>query len=187
MIKELNLDNYIEFVGYTSNPEKYFKKASLHLFPTLVESFGNVLTETLSYGIPNILIGLDYVSASNKGGTVIIYDDSPISLANIVIKVLQNDTYLKNLGKEARKSMKIFRNDLLLKRWVKLIESIYKGTEYYNNIRNQDKKLNSNDSRKIIENQLILLRKRKKEYTNITINDIENFTFIQNFENMFKN
>ena len=56
MVKELNLDSYIEFVGYTSTPEKYFKKASLHLFPTLVESFGNVLTETLSYGIPNIII-----------------------------------------------------------------------------------------------------------------------------------
>ena len=100
---------------------------------------------------------------------------------------MQNDTYLKNLGKEARKSMQLFRNDLLLKRWVKLIESIYKGTDYYNKIRNQDKKLNANDSRKIIENQLILLRKRKKEYINITINDIENFTFIQNFENMIKN
>ena len=50
---------------------------NLHLFPTLVEAFPNILSETLSYGIPNILCGLDYVSTS-KGGTIIIYDDSPI-------------------------------------------------------------------------------------------------------------
>ena len=182
IVKELNLSKYIEFVGYTSKPEKFFKKASLHLFPTLVESFGNVLTETLSYGIPNILVGLDYVSASNKGGTIIIYDDSPISLANIAIKVLLNNTYLKTLGKEARNSIKQFKNDLLLKRWAKLIISIYKGTDYYKKLINQDTKINSKDSKKIIENQLNLLRKRKKDFLNISINDIENFTFMENLK-----
>ena len=74
---QLNLNNSIRFVGYSSNPEIYYKNASLHLFPTLVEAFPNILSESLSYGIPNILCGLDYVSTS-KGGTIIIYDDSPI-------------------------------------------------------------------------------------------------------------
>ena len=184
IVKALNLDKYIEFVGYSSKPEQFFQNASLHFFPSLVESFGNELTETLSYGIPNILIGLDYVSPSNKGGTLIIYDDSPISLANIAIKVLQNKSYLKKLGEEARKGMKLFRNDLLLKRWVKLIISIHKGTDYYKRLRNHDKKLSNKNSRKIIENQLKLLKKRKKEYANVTIYDIENFTFMENLKNI---
>ena len=87
LVYELNLQNNIKFVGNTLNPEKFYINASLHIFPTLAEAFPNVLSKTLSYGIPNILVGLDYVSAS-KEGTVIIYDDSPLSKAKLAIKIL---------------------------------------------------------------------------------------------------
>ena len=180
MTNTLKINNFIQFVGYTSKPEIFFKNASLHLFPTLVESFGNVLTETLTYGIPNILVGLDYVSAA-KGGTIIIYDDSPVSLANIAIKILKNSRLKKKLGKAARKSMKKFRNDLLLKRWKNLIFSIYKGYNY-KALQNKDKVLYRNEARKILENQIILLKKRKKELVNITIYNIENLTFMENLK-----
>ena len=55
--------------------------------------------------IPNIFIGLDYLSTVN-GGIINIYDDSPETLAKESIKLLINYEYRKQLGKEARKSMK---------------------------------------------------------------------------------
>ena len=58
-------------------------------------------------------MGLNYVSLS-KGGTVIIYDDKPESLAKIAIKILKNKKYRKKLGKQARKSIKYFNNQYLL-------------------------------------------------------------------------
>ena len=61
-------------------PEKHFKDASLHIFPSLSESFGLILSETKIYGIPNILLGLDYLSIS-RGGTIIIYDDTAESIS----------------------------------------------------------------------------------------------------------
>ena len=128
LVFKLNLNNHIKFVGYTPNPENFYKNASIHLFMTKAEAFPNILSETLSYGIPNILAGLDYVSTA-KGGTVIIYDDSPISIASIAIKILKNRRYRKQLGKEARKNMKRFKNDLLLEKWINIILSIYKGDE----------------------------------------------------------
>jgi glycosyltransferase involved in cell wall biosynthesis len=179
--KELNLENVVKFVGYTSNPEIYFKNASLHLFPTLVESFGNVLTETKIHGIPNILVGLDYVSCS-YGGTIIIYDDSPLSLANVVIKILKNKRYRKKLGRDARNSMKKFRNYLILKRWVKIILAIYKGKENYQKLRDEDKKLSEKDSIKLIQNQLNLLKHRKPKFNNISLNNIINFSFMENLK-----
>jgi glycosyltransferase involved in cell wall biosynthesis len=179
--KELNLENLVKFVGYTSNPEIYFKNASIHLFPTLVESFGNVLTETKIHGIPNILVGLDYVSCS-YGGTIIIYDDSPLSLANVVIKILKNKRYRKKLGRDARNSMKKFRNYLILKKWVKIILSIYKGKENYQKLRDEDKKLSEKDSIKLIQNQLNLLKHRKPKFNNISLNNIINFTFMENLK-----
>ena len=179
LTKVLNLENSIKFVGYCSNPEIYFKNASLHLFPTLVESFGNVLTETKIHGIPNVLVGLDYVACST-GGTVIIYDDSPLSLANAVIKILKNKRYRKKLGRDARHSMKRFRNHLILKRWVKIILAIYKGKENYQKLRDEDNKLSEKDSIKLIHNQLNLLQRRKPKFNNISLNDILNFSFMEN-------
>ena len=70
LVSKNNLKKNVLFVGYTLTPQKYFKSASLHLFTTLTESFGLVLAETKIYGIPNILLGLDYTSISN-GGTII--------------------------------------------------------------------------------------------------------------------
>ena len=111
--KKLKLGESLEFVGYKANPEIYFKNASLHIFPSISESFGLVLCETKIFGIPNILLGLDYVSIVN-GGTIIIYDDNSFSIAKEAIKILKNEKYRKKLGKEARKSMKKFKNELLL-------------------------------------------------------------------------
>ena len=181
LTKDLNLENYVKFVGYASNPSIYFTNASIHLFPTISESFGNVLVETKIYGIPNILVGLDYLSAS-EGGTIIIYDDSPLSLARIAVKILKNKKYKKKLGRAARNSMKKFNNWLILKRWIKVILSIYNGKEDYEKLRNEDKKMLDKDAINIIEKQINLLKQRKTKFINLTLNDIENLTFIQNLK-----
>ena len=181
IVKNLNLENNIKFEGYTSTPEIYFKNASLHIFPTISESFGYVLSETKIYGIPSILVGLDYVSIS-KGGTVIIYDDKPQTIANEAIKILKNDDYRKKLGNEARESMKQFDNKLLLKRWIKLILSIFNGDNYYQKLRYQDKKISENESLIILKNQIELLKIRRTEFINFTINELVNFTFMENFQ-----
>ena len=82
------------------------------------------MCETKIYGIPNILLGLDYTSIS-EGGTVIIYDESPESFAKAAIDVLKIKDHRYRLGNIARKSMKRFNNDKLLIKWIKLIMSKY--------------------------------------------------------------
>jgi glycosyltransferase involved in cell wall biosynthesis len=59
LVNDLILTKSVIFKGYSSIPEVYYKNISLHIFPTISESFGLVLSETKIYGIPNILIGLD--------------------------------------------------------------------------------------------------------------------------------
>jgi hypothetical protein len=175
---KLNLEKYINFTGYTSTPEIYFKNSSLHIFPSISECFPMVLCETKVYGIPNILIGIDYVKMS-KGGTIILYDDSPEHISKEAIKILRNYKYRKKLGKEARESMRKFKNESLLNRWVKLILSIFNGEEYYQKFINQDRNISEKKSLNIIKNQIKLLKLRQKNYENITINNLENFTFME--------
>ena len=178
LVKDLNLLDNIKFVGYTLKPEIFFQNASLHIFPTLTETFGLVLSETKIFGIPTILVGLDYVSIS-KGGTIIIYDDSPNSIAKEAVKILLNKKYRIKLGNEARKSMMKFNNELLLNKWIKLILSIYNGDSYFIELRKKEKKISINLAKKIIKNQIKLLKMRKKKYKKINIHNFNNFTFLE--------
>ena len=144
----------------------------------VTESFGLVLSETKIYGIPSILLGLDYVSIS-KGGTIIIYDDKPETLAFEAIKILKNDKYRKKLGRNARKSIKGFNNELLFLKWIKVILSIYKGDYYYENLRKQEKRISEKNALNILNNQINLLKLRSIKFKNITVKEFENFTFLQ--------
>lgn len=173
LIHSLNLEETVKFSPFTLSPELYYKKASLHIFPTNFESFGLVLCETKIYGIPNILLGLNYVSIA-KGGTIIIYDDKPESLANEAIKILKNIRYRKKLGKEARKSMKKFNNDLLLLKWVQLILSVYKGDKYFELLRNNREKISDDEAINIINSQVKFLQMRLPNLRNITFNKFIN-------------
>jgi hypothetical protein len=172
ILNDLTIKKNIKFYGYSSTPEIYFKNVSLNIIPSLSESFSLVLAETKIYGIPNILMGLDYISLTNKE-TIIIYNDTPESLAKESIKILINYEYKKKLGKEERNNLKKYNNKILLKKWIKIIFSIYKGYNYYEQLRKLDKKISENKALNILKNQIILFKRRKSAI----INKIENIFF----------
>ena len=174
LVNDLILTKSVIFKGYSSIPEVYYKNISLHIFPTISESFGLVLSETKIYGIPNILIGLDYVSIS-KGGTIIIYDDKSETISKIIIEILNNENYKKLLSKEARINMSKINNEELLKKWTELLLSIFNGKKYYNNLRKKGNMIKEKDALICLSNQINLFKKRKKKYYNFTLNNFLDF------------
>ena len=181
-IENINLENNIKFIGYIASPDIFFKNVSLSIFPSLSEAFPMVLVETKIYGIPNILMGLDYI-ANLKGGTFIIYDDTPESLAKEAIYILTNKKDQKRLSLSARNSIKKFNNNLLLLKWIKLILSVYNNDDYCcRKLRDEDKKINEKEAVKIIENQVKLIKKRDKKFLNISFKNFENFTWMKQIE-----
>ena len=181
LIDNLNLKNNIIFNGYTSMPEIYFKNISLNIFPSISEAFPMVICETEIYGIPNIIIGIDYIAVTEKG-IEIIYDDIPEVLAIKSMNLLKNYEYRKILGIEGRKNMKRFNNDLLLIKWIKLILSIYNGEIYFEMLKRSEKQMTKNNSLYILNNQINLLKTRKSNFKNISISDFENFNFMENLK-----
>ena len=180
LINNINLKDKSKFLGYSASPEIYYKNASLNLFPSISEAFPLVLCETKIYGIPNILLGLDYTSIS-EGGSYIIYDETSESLANIAIGLLLNKSKINKFGESARKSMKKFNNNFLLIKWIKLILSIYIDDNLFERLRKQDKKLSLEQSLTIVGSQIQLLQIRIPIFKNITINNIENFDFMEKY------
>ena len=178
--KALKLQDNIEFVGYIGKPEIFYSNASLHIFPSICECFPMVLSETKIFGIPNIVLGLDYLSVI-KGGTIIIYDDKPYSIAKEAINILKNDSFRKELGGKARESMRKFNNHLALHKWIELLLSIVNGENYYQDLRKQDMKIDKDIALYLIKNQIKLLQNRDSNFENVTLNNIENITFIENF------
>ena len=155
------------------------KTKKLNIFPSISEAFPMVLCETKIFGIPNILLGLNYVAIS-KGGTIIIYDDLVESLAKEVITMLKNKNYKQRLGLNAKKSMKKFNNNALLIKWIKLILSVYNNNDhndYYKKLREEHLKMLKYDSLNIILKQVNLLKMRDFRFRDIY--NYENFTFLK--------
>lgn len=178
LVQNLNLSNNINFVGYSSKPEIHFKNSSLHIFTSISESFGLVLCETKLYGIPNILLSLGYLSIS-KGGTIIIYDDTPETIAIECLKILNNFNWRKKLGLEGRNSMKKIDNHLIINKWNKIILSVYNGDKYYQILREKEKTISKKMAIKLIKTQLKLLKKRKKLFNNTNLKHLLNFTYME--------
>ena len=116
----------------------------------------------------------------SEGGTIIIYDETPESLAKSSLEILKSYQYRNYLGIKARNSMKNYNNDLLLIKRIKLILSIYNGNYYYEKIKKYDQKLSQSKALQIIKNQINLIRKRISIFGSVQINEIENFTFMEN-------
>ena len=176
MIKSLHLENSVKITGYKKNVENYLKNASLHVFPSLGESYAMVLAEAKIFGIPTIICGLDYLALA-KGGTVIIYDDNPDTIAKEAIKILKDDKYRKKLGKEARQSMKKCKNNLIAKKWIKILLSVYKGDDKTFKKLGNENKMSEEEANKILTNQLLLLKRRKPRFSGITLDKLKSYSF----------
>ena len=171
-VNNLNLQESIKFLNYSSDPSIYFKDASLNILTSISESFSLVLSETKLFGIPNILIGLDYVLLASNG-TIIIYDDQPETLAKVALKILFKKLYKKKLARKARISMKKFNNEDLIKKWKILLLLSYNNCNnseiYFKRIIDNRKKVY-----KIFKRQVELLKRRIPQLKNLTYEDLEN-------------
>ena len=174
LIKNLSLEKNVRFVGYQEKIEIFLKNSSLHIFPSIGECYPMVLSETKMFGIPSIIIGLDYLKLA-KGGTVIIYDDEPYSIAKEAIKILKNYKYRKFLGNEARKSIKKQNNSEIGKKWVKILLSVYEGKEL---VFSKKSAITLKETKKILYNQFMLLRKRIPNLRNLTLKKLIKFSLI---------
>jgi len=179
LILDLSLEEKVRFTGQKKNIENYLKNASLHILPSLSEAYPMTLSETKIFGIPNIICGLDYLALA-KGGTIIIYDDNPITIAKEAILILKNDSYRKKLGKEARKSMEKHKNEFTIKKWVKLLYAVYNGNiESFKKLQKLDanNRISKKNAENIINNQFFLLKKRIPYLSNISLEQFQLYSF----------
>jgi glycosyltransferase involved in cell wall biosynthesis len=126
-VKELNVEETVEFLGFVSGDEKYsyYKSADLCVFPSLYETFGIVCLEAMASGKPVVASnvgGIPFVVEEGKTG--LLFESGNIEdLAKKVITLLQDKELREKMGEAGRERAKEFT-------WNKIAEQtveVYKG------------------------------------------------------------
>ncbi len=96
LVTELNLTQRIQFVGYTSEPEKYYQVADVFVLSSAWEGFGNVIVEALAFGLPivstNCESGPAEILENGKYGRLVPVGDYQ-ALAREIDLILNDNPY----------------------------------------------------------------------------------------------
>ncbi len=128
MIKDKNLTKYAIMVGRIDDKDvpSYYKSADLFVLPTLYEGFGIVFIEAMCFGVPIISTNISAVPEVVGNAGILIEPKNPELLANTILKVLKNERLLKELSNNAKKRIKLYDWDNLIKKYEAVYKSVVK-------------------------------------------------------------
>ena len=105
--------------------DKVLHNSSIYLMTSYTESFGIVLIEAMSHGVPCVAFdsaeGAREIINSGENGYLIKNRNFNAMLMKIS-SLVDKETERKKLGKMARESVKKYSSDIVVKDWFTLIE-----------------------------------------------------------------
>lgn len=125
-VKENNMDTYVDFLGYQTNPYKYVAKCDLFVCASHAEGFSTATTEALIVGIPVCTVNVsgmkEMLGENNEYG--IITENDEKSLCKGIKTVLDNPELLKYYVEKAGERGKIFSTEKTVKEVEKMFFSV---------------------------------------------------------------
>lgn len=126
-IKNNNLEKYVTLHGFQGKEyiDKLMNKSSIYLMTSFTESFGIVLIEAMSHGIPCIAFnsaeGAREIINSGENGYLIKNRNYEMMIKKIS-DLIENPIERKRIGQNARESIKKYTSDVVGEEWITLIE-----------------------------------------------------------------
>lgn len=126
LAKELKLGDKVTFHGYQDKNyiNDLMLDSSIYLMTSHTESFGLVLIEAMSYGIPCVAYtsaqGANEIIDDGINGYLVENRDQDEMLEKINA-LIEDEKLRKKLGKEARSKSKEYSGEVVLEKWSKLI------------------------------------------------------------------
>jgi len=124
-IEALNLEENIIMHGFLDkkNIEKLMLESSIYVMTSYTESFGLVLIEAMSYGLPLIA----FSSAEGAKGLIsnngiLIENRDKNKMANMIIKLLNNKDKRLKYGENGKVNCEQFLSSNVKKEWIKLLK-----------------------------------------------------------------
>lgn len=125
-IVDNNISRKVKMPGYLDFEElnKLYEETSLYLMTSYTESFGLVLIEAMSHGIPVIAFSCAEGAKeliNNGVNGYLINNRNEHEMADRAVKLLNNHDKLKELGENARTTALKYSKDEVKKMWIKLL------------------------------------------------------------------
>ena len=126
-ISKNNLEEKVTLHGFQGKEyiDKLLNKSSIYLMTSLTESFGIVLIEAMSHGVPCIAYdsaeGAKEIINSGENGYLIKNRNMEAMITKIE-DLIRNKEERIRIGKQARDSVKKYTSDIVLEEWLTLIE-----------------------------------------------------------------
>lgn len=126
-IKDHNLEDSVILHGFRDKEyiDKMLHDASIYLLTSFTESFGIVLIEAMSHGVPCIAFnsaeGARELIYSGRNG-YLIKNRSYSAFLKKVVDLINNKEERKRIGKLSRQGVKQYTCEVVRKQWIDLIE-----------------------------------------------------------------
>lgn len=149
LVNDLDLRENVQFLGFQSNPYKYFNNAHLFVLTSLYEGFGNVILEAMACGIPVISTdcksGPREIIAPNTSYDIELTDYeickygiltpnlgyenfnsdqkltlSEESLSKSILKLLQDNKLREKLSEKSTLRIKDFMPERIINKWLEM-------------------------------------------------------------------
>ena len=126
-IQDHHLEEKVTLHGFQGKDviEKIMLSSSIYLMSSYTESFGIVLIEAMSYGIPCIAFdsaegARDIIKDGVNGYLISNRNDE--EMIQKIERLVSDDSLRIKMGKEARSSVKKYTSDVVKEEWFKLLE-----------------------------------------------------------------
>jgi len=102
-VQELELQDRVTFYGHVNNREilaQFYKRADVFVLPSLVEGFGIVLLEAMSFGLPIVATRAGSIPELVKDGVngLLVPPADPTALAEAIERLLDSPVLRKQYG-----------------------------------------------------------------------------------------
>lgn len=119
------IDKNVEFVGYTTEPEKYYEKSEIMLMTSNYEGFPLVVTESFSYGIPVVMYDLPYLTLTKNSEAVVGVSYKDIdTAAEMIVRIMTDEKLKDTMSLKAVEEAQTFKNVDIGKMWTAVFDSI---------------------------------------------------------------
>lgn len=139
---QLGVTDQVCFEGFHKDVSPFYQKASVFVFTSSFEGFSMAVSESRGYGLPVCMYDLPYMELiRDKKGVISVDQGDYKSLANNVVKILNDKAYRKQLGKESRESVEQFANYKIAEAWDSLFKSLSDSLEREEKANTEDEQL----------------------------------------------
>ena len=125
LVKELNLDSNVVFLGNVNQVATLYQSAKILVLPSVVEGFPNTLIEAMSFGLPCICFNdipyEDIITPQMDG--YVVSERSAKLLANAINEIIGDDALRESIGKNAQVSVKRFSKEKIAQKLLEFMKS----------------------------------------------------------------